>query len=187
MNKDDKRKILKRIIGLCWFSLMLCMVVKLFGGNYFEVMLQNSKIIDMCNYIDSTFLKHIVRLIQANISFYLYTSSVVGNKLSTKRFMVLEIFILLNIFVKYSFPILGFILDCVLMIVIPFILSKSFKRTFIGFVLLNVFQIISMVTRNMGITILNSTTLVEVVLQVDYYIMLILYYLYSVKMKGVEK
>lgn len=187
MDNLTKRNILRKTIVLCWSALIICFFIKLLGGNYFEIFAKNEKFIELCNWVDTSFVKYIIRFIFANISFYLYTAAIIGKDISIKRFAIIEIFILADVLVKYSFQNLGFILDCVMLVVIPLVLSKSIKRTILGFILINAFQIVSLLIRNVGISILNTNSLIEYILQVDYYIMLILYYLYSTKMKGEKK
>lgn len=187
MNNQEKRKVLKRTIYLCWGALLLCFIIKLLGGNYFEIFATNETFINVCNWIDGNIVKYLIRFIFANISFYLYTSAVIGKDISVKKFAIIEIFIIADVIVKYIFPSLGFILDCIMLVGIPLLLSKSIKRTILGFALINVFQIFSLLTRNIGMSVLNTNSLIEYILQVDYYIMLILYYLYSVKLKGEKK
>ena len=186
-----KQTLVRKTIWLCWFALIGCFIVKLFGGNYFEIIANNEHIVNLCDFINSNFLKYIVRFIQANLSFYLYTCSIAKRNLKIKESILVEIFILFDVVIKYINPDIGFICDCIVMTLIPFVLSSKSNgikigaiRTVFGFALINIFQIISLIVRNLGIKVLDAPTLVEIILEIDYYIMLILYYLYSVKLKG---
>ena len=188
MKDNDKRKILKRVIGLCWFSLIFCMVIKLFGGNYFEIASKNETFVNVCNWIDGNFIKEIIRFVFLNITFYLYCSSIMRKKLNLKEFIFSHILLIIVQVIKYSNSNLGFVADCIMLFFVPFMLSRwKFKNSIIGFLLINAFQLISLFTRNISLGILENTMLIEIILQVDYYIMLILYYLYSVKLKGEKK
>ena len=185
MKDNDKRKILKRVIGLCWFSLIFCMVIKLFGGNYFEIASKKETLVNVCNWIDGNFIKEIIRFVFLNLSYYLYVSSICKRKLKLKEFMICEVFIVIDTIAKYYNTTLGFIADCLMLFASPLVISKfKWKNSIIGFLLINAFQLISLFTRNISLGILENTMLVEIILQIDYYIMLILYYLYSVKLKG---
>lgn len=194
MDNLTKKKLLKKTILLCWFALISCTIIYLCGGSYFNVIIENKSFIDLCSYIDGSFWKYVVKFIFANLSFYLYTASIIGKDIDVKRFSIIEVFIILDIVIKYINPAIGFIGDCILLLVIPFVLCMkeykligSCKRVVIGFALLNAFQLVSILIKNIGIGVLNTNIVVELALQIDYYIMLILYYLYSVKLKGEKK
>jgi ABC-type uncharacterized transport system permease subunit len=111
-----------------------------------------------------------------------------GKKMNWKQILISVSSLVLVEVIKYSSGSLGFIADCLVLTLIPLIFSKmKIIRTIIGFLLMNAFQIISLITRNISFGVLDETILVEILLQVDYYIMLILYYLYSIKLKGEKK
>ena len=188
MDKNCKKNLLKRIITLCWISLIGCLVIKLFGGDYFKLMCDNESFKNLCNWIDGNFVKEIIRFIFANMCFYIYTCSIIKRKMSKKELIIFELSMIIITIAKYITPQIGFIADSITMIIIPLKFSKwNWKSTILGFLLINAFQLISLFIRNLGITILEAPILVELLLQVDYYIMLILYYLYSVKLKGENK
>ena len=185
MEEKDKIKILKRIINVCWFSLILCVLIKLFGGNYFEIVSTNEKFISICGWIDGNFTKEIIRFAFANLCFYIYTCSIMRNKMNKKQLLIFALAMVLMTGAKYINSNIGFVADCVMMIAVPLVFSGwKWKNTLLGFGLINAFQIISLITRNLGISILEAPMLIELILQIDYYIMLVLYYLYSVKLKG---
>ena len=188
MDRETKVKIVKRTILLCWAALIACLVIKLFGGNYFDIVVENQNIINICNYIDGNFLKVIVRFVFLDLVFFLYCSAIMNKKMNLKQLAISTVVLLVVEGIKYCSAAFGFIADCLFLIGLPLIFSKwKIKNTIFGFILMNVFQIISLLTRNIGITILDAPTLIERILQIDYYIMLILYYLYSVKLKGEVK
>ena len=73
--------------------------------------------------------------------------------------------------------------DIIGMFLIPMLYRKDkiWKRFLIclfGFILFNVFQIFSMIIKNLGISIIDYGCLISVIFSIDYFIMLILYYLY---------
>lgn len=188
MDNLTKRNILRKTIVLCWSALIVCLVIKLLGGNYFEVFAKNETIINICNWIDGNIFKKIIRFIFLNMTFILYCSSIIGKKMNWKQILISVASLVLVEVIKYSSGSLGFIADCLVLTLIPLIFSKmKIIRTIIGFLLMNAFQIISLITRNISFGVLDETILVEILLQVDYYIMLILYYLYSIKLKGEKK
>lgn len=185
MKEKDKIKIVKRMIVLCWLSLIGCFLIKVFGGNYFEIVSTNEKFINVCKWIDGNFVKEIIRFAFANLCFYIYTCSIMRNKMNKKQLIIFEIAMILMTVAKYINSNIGFIADCVTMLAVPLVFSGwKWKNTLLGFGLINAFQIISLITRNLGVSILEAPMLIELILQIDYYIMLVLYYLYAVKLKG---
>lgn len=185
MDLGSKRKITKRFILICWVSLLACMLIKLFGGNYFEIISKSEIFVGICEWIDGKFIKEIIRFIFLNLSYFLYVCSICKRNLTLKEFAICEIFIIIDTIAKYTNSNLGFVADCLMLFISPLIISKfKWKHTIIGFLLINAFQLISLFTRNIELGILENTMLIEIILQVDYYIMLVLYYLYSVKLKG---
>ena len=77
---------------------------------------------------------------------------------------------------------LASIIDIVITLVIPVIINRKLLRPIItiGFVLL--FQAITLVIRNIqGDFTLDNSFLVQSIYQIDYYIMILLFYLYTFK------
>lgn len=61
ITKDNYREVvLKRSIIICWVLLAICLVIKIFGGNFFAIVCENEKFVAFCNYCDSSFAKYIV-------------------------------------------------------------------------------------------------------------------------------
>ena len=42
------------IITISWIALILCLIIKLFGGHWFELWLNNDKFISFCEFVDNT-------------------------------------------------------------------------------------------------------------------------------------
>lgn len=82
---------------------------------------------------------------------------------------------------KAKLPLIGMILDLLIGILIPLIRNKfkNWKIVIIGNILLIIFQFISLITKNIGGYITSDSILVSSILSIDYYIMLVLYYLYT--------
>ena len=51
--KLNKQKFIKRVIIGAWITLALCFVIKLFGGNFFNIICENENFIAVCNYADN--------------------------------------------------------------------------------------------------------------------------------------
>lgn len=192
MKENDKRKILKRIIGLCWFSLILCMVVKLFGGNYFEIASKNENFINVCNWIETNFISTVIMYGFYCLSYYLIISIFSGNCIKGKNKIILIIVALFLCIIKGHSNIIGFVIETISMILLPLFMSKGKKSKIIincviSYAVINVFQLLSLFIRNIDAQLVNANFCISLLFQVDYYIMLILYYLYSVKLRGEKK
>ena len=70
-DKDYKEIILKRAIILCWILLIICFIIKLCGGNYFNIMCNNENFIRFCNFIENSIIKYIIYLFSFIFSSYL--------------------------------------------------------------------------------------------------------------------
>ena len=53
MDKIDTAKYLQRVITVSWIALIVCFIIKLFGGNLFEIVCTNENFIKVCKYADT--------------------------------------------------------------------------------------------------------------------------------------
>ena len=51
-------KAIKRAIILCWILLAVCFAIKLFGGNWFEIVCANEHFIKFCDFIDKAYINY---------------------------------------------------------------------------------------------------------------------------------
>lgn len=178
---------LKTLIITCWAVLVLCLVIKLLGGNWFELATENTKFIQFCEFVDNTmWLKMSLACLIYCVSGYFILCVIMNTKKLT--LIQLSIFMLLMIFksiINWYYTTIGTITDICILTLVPLLLSKfkSWKRVLIGFALINAFQIISILIRNIGFgNFNNNTTLFSMLMQVDYYIMVALMYLYNIQL-----
>ena len=178
-------KSIERAIILCWIMLVSCFVIKLLGGNWFEIICTNQNFIRICNFIDA----HIV--IKYFIAFTVYIPSTYFLMRSvcflTNPSKYENIVILSSITIawlsQFIFENLKFIFEFGIFIIIPLLIHKRdfIKKWFWGIIgcALDIgFQLISLITRNIGIKIVDDSILIALILMIDYYIMIALYYLY---------
>lgn len=177
------------LIITSWVVLIACFLIKILGGNWFEFAVENEKFVLFCEFMDNNpDLRIITNAIIYCISGYVGLCAIVGVKHLT---LPQSVFVIVYMFVKsvisWYYYWLAFCMDIILLLGITTLFSKSFKRSIVGFLLINAFQIISMVTRNVAIDSFNQQNfIIMFLLQIDYYIMIFMYYLYSIKKKGVE-
>lgn len=172
----------KTLIISCWVVLLCCFVVKLLGGNFFEIVCENEKYIaftTFCNKGIPYWIITIVFYLLQSILFFMAVCKL--NK--PKWWMIVAtvlFFIVKQIFYKYQ--VIVFIAETLFMILLPLIHNKKLiLRSIIAYVLVFAFQLISLVIKNIGIKILYYDSFTAMIFSIDYYIMLVLYWLYSIK------
>lgn len=195
MNKNDrvvtkdnyKQIVLRRMIMICWILLAICFIVKIFGGNFFNIVCNNQRFIKVCTYIDNTFWYFIVGFIFSYIgNLLLWFSMKRMLKCSFKEFIILTLIILVLYIIQYIFQSVGWLSISLIMSIIKFILIPLFifKINWKNVLIVNVFdigfQLISSFTK--GISISNTiydSALIGLIFLIDYFIMITLLYLYS--------
>lgn len=185
-----KQVVLKRMIAICWCILGLCFLVKIFGGNFFVIICENGNFIKICDYIESSdILKCIIGVINTAILETLYLLAISGKLFFKKKEIIFVYsFILISVPLRYFFTLFKYISDIFLYFILPFLVSDDFhfnvktRRTVFAFILAFVFQLISMIVKNLSISYLpNHGILVGLIYSIDVYIMTVLYYLYFIK------
>lgn len=173
-----KKNIYKVLIESCWILLIFCFALKLLFGNLFAISVESQNFIAFCDWLDTHWLKYIIATIVYVPSTYLVYCCLTKQKLGKDLWLLL--FLLPMAFVKERIAIIGVIIEFIYLLVIPLIKSKfkNFKWIILGIVMIYIFQLISLLVRNVGFYIDNSSMLIGLIMQIDYYIMLVLYYLY---------
>ena len=54
--KDKYNRVIKRSIILCWIALAICFIVKIFGGNFFEIVVHNDRFTAVCEFCQKSFI-----------------------------------------------------------------------------------------------------------------------------------
>lgn len=188
-----KENSLKTLIITCLVVLFVCFIIKIFGGNWFELGTENTKFIQFCNFVDNNmWLKMILACIFQLASGYLLISVILNKKrLSLFYSILFSILLITRSLLSWYIEWITLIFDILVLLVIPMLMTKKIIRPIVCFLLLNAFQIISLVIRNISLGNFNENSFMfQTILQIDYYIMLMLYYLYNFKhkiKKGVKK
>jgi hypothetical protein len=177
----------KTLIISCWVVLLCCFVVKLLGGNFFEIVCKNERFVKLCKFVDGNILKYVIDFTTYFISTFVYILAVIGKKTNKKEKIIISIALTTLWFLKlltYNIPILAMGLEFITIIVLPILLNRKIKTfifAIIGCALILLFQVISLMTKNIGIGFIDESTLVLLIFSIDYYIMIILFYLYRTK------
>lgn len=175
--------------------LAVCFAIKIFGFNWFNIICDNEQFILICQYIDEhAVAKYALSFLPYLISTYLImcacSSTPKTNKKQTIVMIVIISFVWSMQFISKTAKLFA---EIIMYLSIPIILpclekekmgfkktlAKGWYRGIIGYALCFVFQIISLITKNIGIKIVDDNTLVSLISIIDFYIMIVLYYLYS--------
>lgn len=186
MNKVyvDKARLLRRVIIISWITLALCFVVKIFGGNFFEIMSNNSNYKALCEYAEThLWFENTLAFISSYICEMLYLLSISQKyKFNRKEFAATIITVLLSVCLRDFSIVFSYIFDFVLFFVLPiFMLGNNYKKyyqIFIAFVLNISFQFISLLVKNLSIGYVSESVFIVLIYGIDVYIMCFLYYLY---------
>ena len=172
----------KTLIISCWVVLLCCFVVKLLGGNFFEIVCENEKYIAFTTFCNKGIPYWIITIVFYFLQSSLFFMAVC--KLNKPKWWMIISTILFAIvkLLFYKYQVVVFILEAVFMFTLPMIYNrKLWLRSIIGIVLVLLFQIISLVIKNIGIKFLYYDLFTGLIFSIDYYIMLVLYWLYSIK------
>lgn len=184
MNKKN----FKVLIIACWVVLAICLVIKLFGGNWFELATNNTKFIKFCEWIENNQVpKMILYCIIAILTTYPALCVFINKKyLNLKESLIFIPLIAIKSIVGWYISGITIIFDFLTLIIVPLIIVKFkyWKRIIIGNLLVILFQIITIVVRNLNPNIAIENLVVEALLyQIDYYVMIALFYLYNTYFK----
>jgi hypothetical protein len=193
VTKDNyKQIVLKRMIILCWILLAVCFVVKIFGGNFFNIVCQNERFIKVCEYVDeNVWLQYVIGCISTLICQYLYIFTILAtikpNKFET---LIVITSTIIGVCLRLISSYIGFIVDLWQFVLMPLVLNFKYIniryicRIIFVFLLTLVFQIVSMITKNLSFGFVMDSFLLGIIYSIDVYIMTILMYLYINKSKG---
>lgn len=188
--KLDKIKYIKRVIIVCWIALAICFLIKLFGGNFFQIICENQTFIAICEFCDNNWwASYIIGIANTLLSTYLFVLAVVQDiKLKLWKHIVLISTCVIGVAIKLWNTDIGWIFDIWQMFIMPAVFIgkewKQYWKIIVGVCLLLLFQVISLFIRNLAITVVvNSGVLVTAIYSIDITIMLVLYFLYSYLIK----
>lgn len=172
-------------IILCWIALIAFWCLKLFGGNWFEIMVENENFIKFSDMVQNTWLKYLVSFITIGIANYLLIGAICqkfyfkGTQLWVVIFAIVSMWAVSN-FVPLSFFYFPSWYGYIAMLGISIYYQKGFKKLYGVFAIIfeTIFTVISFLIRNLPIVVLDNY-LIASILMIDVYIMIALYYLYS--------
>lgn len=186
MNKFfvDKARLLRRVIVISWITLILCFIIKIFGGNFFEIMCENPNYKKLCEYADSHFwAKLTIGFFSSMLCECLYLLAILQQyKLSVKQFIFTTISVFISCFCQMTIGKWSIITDIWIFFIFPCILlGKQFKKywhVLFAWMLTLLFQVVSLLVKNLALKQVDDSTFIGLIYMIDLYIMCTLYYLY---------
>lgn len=193
-------KPIKRAIIACWVMLVACFAIKIFGGNWFEIVCTNEHFLKVCNFIDETIIaREILMFILYFIStFAILVCASCSSRLSKGQYIYIFASLIVVFLSKYFSSDVKTLIELINTITCPvivnFIENKNIKQSIkkywsngiIVYIIVFAFQAISFITRNIGIRYVDDNSLVSFILLTDYYLMILLYYLNNKKKRGMK-
>ena len=184
--KLDKVKYLKRVIAISWLALLACFIIKIFGGNFFVILCDNERFISVCEYADTHFwASYLIGVLHTTFSLY-FLHLAICERRSYKRWELITLISTVCIVtaIKLINPNIGVFFDLWQLIVMPMIFEGRGKRRCIfavlGNILLVAFQLLSMLTKSVGVGFVTQEGLViSLIYSIDVDFMIVLYYLYT--------
>lgn len=174
------------LITVSWGLLIICLIIKLFGGNWFELSSENEKFISFCSFVDNTqWLKMILACLICLITGYPFLCILLNKeKLNLKESLIFIPLMICKSILGWYILYISYILDVFIIILIPLILNKfkNWKRVIIGNILIFIFQLMLIIIRNFSGGLNDFGTFIpQVIIQIDYFLMIFLFYLYNIK------
>ena len=169
-------------IVLCWLSLFAFWAVKLFGGNLFEIAVQNENFVKLSHYIENSWWRYVSSFVTIFVARYL-TIAAVCQKFGFKgKSLIAVIISIISIWFVVNFvnvEILKTIYGYVVIALFGVFYQKGYRKLYglLSVALDFAFSTLSMITRSVELSLVYDY-LISHILSIDLYIMYTLYYLY---------
>lgn len=187
ITKDNYSKImLKRAIILCWVLLAICFIMKLFGSNLFNIVIENEKFNSFCVYVDTKFLPLFVISVIYNVVLGTLMVLAMDSELKPTIFKIVYNLIvgIICFLIKYFFPKLELVAG-VIQLVSLVLITKRKGNGLVMIIYYIAFSLISQFVRGTALHLTQQSIVFSLILSIDVIIMMVLLYLYSYKTKGV--
>ena len=185
INKDRLQmyvSLTKITIVLCWLSLFSFWAIKLFGGNWFEIMVENENFVKFSKTVETTWLRYVSIFITTAISNHL-TFCAIAERFALKgkqlAFLITSDIAIWFVVSFVNIELLKMYFAYILIVSFSLIYQKGWKKIygFMAIVFETIFTLISMLTRNIPIELVYSF-FIGAILSIDFYLMYAIYYLY---------
>jgi hypothetical protein len=170
-------------ITLCWAVLIAFWCLKLFGANWFEIIIENENFVSVAHFIQDTWLKYafnLITILGANFLIFSAILQVFTLKGKHLTFWVVSSFTMWIVANFVPIDVLKMFYGYIIIIAYAIIVNKGWKRCYglLAIALEILFTSLSIVTRNIKLFVMTDY-FISFILSIDLYIMYGLYYLYS--------
>ena len=176
---NDKKLITNRLLGLCGVALLACWALKLWGKVVFDFVVTNETMISVCNFIENSVVQYIIYW-----AFYIFSSmiillSICQKKTFTKRQTLIFVLIYSGIFgLNFVNAVAKMIVDSLVTIMLPIVVfRKKWWHSLLLVVSVVLTQFVLLQIRNIDYTLYGSNFINGFLMQIDYYIMLLIIYI----------
>lgn len=186
ITKDNYSKImLKRAIILCWVLLAICFVMKLFGSNLFNIVIENQKFNSFCVYVDTNFLPLFIISVVYNVVLGTLMVLAMDSELKPTKFKIIYNLIvgIVCFLIKYFCPKLELVAG-VIQLVSLVLITKRKGNGLVMMLYYIAFSLISQFVKGTDFNLTQQSIVFSLILSIDVIIMMVLLYLYSYKTKG---
>lgn len=177
------KQVLRTMIILCWVFLALYAVLKLVPqlASKFVIVVNNEKIVKAGQFIDErVWLQQMVHFVFALLTYHLYLCACCKVwHLSFKQYIISLAFILPNQVLTFFYPQIGSNIAFVIMFCLPCAFKADYKTVAIIFATHILGQLGISFIRSAELYMMNMNTISQIIMCIDQYVWLLLYYLYS--------
>lgn len=187
-------QILRIVIILCWATLFCYWIIKLLGGNWFKIAVDNKNFIKFSNLIQNTWVKYLYSYFTIFLGNYLPICAICqkfyfkGKALFVLILIITSIWAVANFIPNFLY--MGFWYAYFVMIIYGIVYQKGKKKLLglLAVVFDFLFPTVSMLIRDIDLRVVSNYLMANILI-VDTFIMYALYYLYAnlIKLKGVKK
>ena len=176
LDKVDWKKATTRLLAILWLVLGICFVLKMFGGNWFGIYTHNQAFINMCNAIEqSPILIKVYPFPFYLLSCYLAVLTISRDKPKKNHWIfiiIIGLIYLAKVFNEY----IGLIIEIIILYLLYSIkVSGKIWRGIETYIIMFLFQIVSLITKNIGYKLDYDNLVISSIYMIDCYIMMTIY------------
>ena len=174
--------ITKQTILICWIALFSFWAIKLFGGNFFEILVENENFVKFSQLVQNTWLKHLVSLFTITLVNYFRFCCICEKFIIKDKKLIFVLIADITMWICSNFISSDFIqmfYGYIFIIIFGICVQNKYKK-FYGVICVGlefVFSSISMVIRNIPLEV-SEDYIISLILSIDVYLMYLLYYLH---------
>lgn len=177
------KRVLKTMIILCWVFLVAYALLKTIPqlANRFVIAVNNERLVKVGAFIDSqVWLQQIVYGLTTLLTYHFYLCACIKRwHLSIKQTIISLVVIIPNQVLTYFYPQIGSVVSFVIMFCLPCVFRADYRTVAIIFATHILGQLAISYIRSQELYLVDLNTITQLVMLLDMYVWLLLYYLYS--------